>query len=692
MTPARLRRATLLAAAAAASLLPAAAAQGATSARPVVREARADGPAGWRSSRRPVALAHVAAGSSVASTVVRGGQQPPDRQSPPPAADAHEAGSAGGQTDGVPNRAGDPSPSIAPAAEESGVTPPDRDQRERSSQSTPGGGPAQDSSSVLPAPMPAGDATPTNPSSAQGSEVVSPDRERRPPPAVPADLADYVRARVADGDGAVEVASAAYARAFAAAPADPVVARHVFAAAVRAGDLSLADRAARDLAGTGEAPDDAALLALAAAATTRDTAAADAALTRLAAGPLASLAPALRGWAAFDARRDPQAALSPLPTDAVARRFVEEARALALVARGEVDAGLAALRPLLTDDRAGLDNRLAAARLLTGRGRRDAAAALLDGTDPSLIALRQAARDRPARPSLAFGAALLFTRVASDLASGPPSSLSFTLLQAALRADPRHDRARLLLAAALAKDGAVDRALATLRDVPDDSAFARTAATWRIQILADAGRTAEALDAATQLAAGPAPESDAVRRLADLHADMDRPDLAAPLYRLLLDRAGTAATGAMWLRYGAALDQAGQWPAARDALDRAVALAPDDPFVLNYLGYSLIDHGERVAAAQAMLVRAAAMRPDDPAIADSLGWAWFRRGDVARALPLIEGAAAAAPGDAEIGEHLGDLYWRLGRRFEARYAWTAARQAATGAAADRLARKVADGL
>ncbi|MBV8238863.1 MAG: tetratricopeptide repeat protein, partial [Sphingomonas sp.] len=147
-----------------------------------------------------------------------------------------------------------------------------------------------------------------------------------------------------------------------------------------------------------------------------------------------------------------------------------------------------------------------------------------------------------------------------------------------------------------------------------------------------------------------------------------------------------------WLQYAASLDGGGDWPAARTALLRAQSIAPDEPAVLNYLGYGDVTHGGDVPKALAMLERASALRPTDAAITDSLGWAWYRTGNVAKALPLLERAAQASPDNAEIGEHLGDAYWAAGRRYEARYAWRAAQVVADAKDRDRLATKIADGL
>jgi Flp pilus assembly protein TadD len=503
-------------------------------------------------------------------------------------------------------------------------------------------------------------------------------------------VAAYLRARVADADGRVALAARDYDAALRGTAADPLVAIRAYREAVRAGDYPLADRAAAVLAARGVLPSDAPLLALAAAAQAKDRAAIARAFAALDATPLRILSAPLKAWAAFDDGQDPLAPLATLPTDAVARRFAQESRALILIAQGKGAEGIAALRPLLGNDQSSTDTRIAAARLLIGRGQKAAARALLVGDAPPVMALRDRPKARVA-PGLDFGISWLLTRVASDLAAGKPGGIGYTLVQSALRVDPGNDRARLLLAGALSTDGATDRALAVLDQVDRRGIYAEPALSGRVQILAQAEREEEALRLARPLADARNAAPGAQQQLADLYLQRDRASDAVPLYRRLAERGG--ADWSDWLQYGAALDRAGDWPAARLALEQAYARAPDQPLVLNYLGYALVEHGERMADAQAMLERAAHLRGNDPAITDSLGWALFRRGDVSRALPLIERAAAADPTNAEIGEHLGDVYWHVGRRFEARYAWTAARATAdTPAVAERLTGKIATGL
>src|SRR3546814_661180 len=116
----------------------------------------------------------------------------------------------------------------------------------------------------------------------------------------------------------------------------------------------------------------------------------------------------------------------------------------------------------------------------------------------------------------------------------------------------------------------------------------------------------------------------------------------------------------------------GDWGRAEPDLRKAMELAPDQAVVLNYLGYALLDRNLNLDEAQRLIEKASALRPRDGAITDSLAWVYFQRGDFLRAIALLEQAVQVAPAEPTINEHLGDAYWRIGRKYEARYSWRAA--------------------
>jgi tetratricopeptide (TPR) repeat protein len=124
---------------------------------------------------------------------------------------------------------------------------------------------------------------------------------------------------------------------------------------------------------------------------------------------------------------------------------------------------------------------------------------------------------------------------------------------------------------------------------------------------------------------------------------------------------------------GIAYERDKQWPLAETDFKHALDLYPDQPLVLNYLGYSWVDRGEHLDEAFKMLRQAVALRPEDGYVVDSLGWAHYKLGDYEEAVKDLERALELKPADATINDHLGDAYWRIGRKLEAKFQWNHAR-------------------
>jgi tetratricopeptide (TPR) repeat protein len=103
-------------------------------------------------------------------------------------------------------------------------------------------------------------------------------------------------------------------------------------------------------------------------------------------------------------------------------------------------------------------------------------------------------------------------------------------------------------------------------------------------------------------------------------------------------------------------------------LRRVMQIDPKHAHAHNALGYSLADRGLRLDEARALIVRALELMPGDPFITDSLGWVEFRQGNLEEARRLLQQAWAGRP-DAEIGAHLGEVLWVMGRRDEALGIW-----------------------
>ena len=119
-----------------------------------------------------------------------------------------------------------------------------------------------------------------------------------------------------------------------------------------------------------------------------------------------------------------------------------------------------------------------------------------------------------------------------------------------------------------------------------------------------------------------------------------------------------------WVVYyfrGICYERSKQWPLAEGDFKIALELFPDQPLVLNYLGYSWVDQGVNLDEGMRMIRRAVEQRADDGYIVDSLGWAYYRMGDFENAVKHLEQAVELKPEDPTINDHLGDAYWRVGR-------------------------------
>ena len=163
-------------------------------------------------------------------------------------------------------------------------------------------------------------------------------------------------------------------------------------------------------------------------------------------------------------------------------------------------------------------------------------------------------------------------------------------------------------------------------------------------------------------------------RAGDLNRFNGRLDVARKLFDQVI-AADTARGRADWMvLYARATvrNEAADWAGAEEDLKAAMAIEPDRPELLNYLGYGWIKQGKRIEEGLALITRAAESRPDQGYIVDSLGWAHYQLGHYDVAIEHLERAAELSPIEPEILDHLGDAYWRAGRQDEARFEWLAA--------------------
>lgn len=286
------------------------------------------------------------------------------------------------------------------------------------------------------------------------------------------------------------------------------------------------------------------------------------------------------------------------------------------------------------------------------------------------LARVEAGRRPPARLRPTEGAARASFGPAAALAAQADMDLTLIYLRIVQRLDPDYGPTRTLLAGQLERIGLPDAALAEYDAVPDGP-FRMGADIDRIWLMARTSRLEDATVMARQLF-GETGDNEARLILADLLRVQGECSEAEGLYADVIEDKRASDEPDDW-RYhyfrAACLHDLDRWDEAEPEFEAALALAPHEAQVLNYLGYMWIDRGENLDEAFTMVARAAALEPESGYIIDSLGWAHYRLGDYEAAVRELERAASLEPGNATANYHLGDAYWQVGRLIEARFQW-----------------------
>jgi tetratricopeptide (TPR) repeat protein len=189
------------------------------------------------------------------------------------------------------------------------------------------------------------------------------------------------------------------------------------------------------------------------------------------------------------------------------------------------------------------------------------------------------------------------------------------------------------------------------------------------------GRSAEATKRLQEIVAADPKDIDALSALGGLQRSAKNFADAAQTYDkaiALLDKPDRSNWTLFYFR-AICFERTKQWPKAEADFKKALELFPDQPLVLNYLGYSWVDQGVNLDEAFKMLRRAVDLRPTDGYVVDSLGWANFKLGHYEEATRELEKAIELKPADPVVNDHLGDAYWRMGRKLDAHFQWNHAR-------------------
>lgn len=485
------------------------------------------------------------------------------------------------------------------------------------------------------------------------------------------------RSALANGEGAT---GAAYlAEVSKLTPEQPTVKQQTFMAALISGDL---DDAARTVpTGEGVPPvigEAGALVAVVQTFANGDARRAYAMLNERPIQPPHALGAFLiKPWIAAEARDWDFALTDPSAGSAnEAGQLLRFNRAQLLEIRRRHDEAGEAYKALVTLAPTQTIFRVGYGAFLERRGQRDEALAVYRAAPNSGAATifapaiaRVDARGRaPKLITIREGAAQALNNAAAILAGQGGEEFAAVYLRMALNVAPS-DGLRMKLGEALVDAKLMDAARQAYGQVSDEDPLVYAIARTQIGLSLAQDDQFEAALAEYQKAYAAVPDNPGLAmQVAGMLLQLERFDESlAILNAPILAGAGQSAE-THFLR-GAAYESAGRIPEAEAELALALQLQPNNPTVLNYLGYLWVDSGTRVAEGAAMIAKAHAAEPNDGNIQDSLGWAQFRQGQYDIAVDTLEQAVAKEPANAEINDHLGDAYWQVGRQREAGFQW-----------------------
>src|SRR5579872_271894 len=274
------------------------------------------------------------------------------------------------------------------------------------------------------------------------------------------------------------------------------------------------------------------------------------------------------------------------------------------------------------------------------------------------------------------GAAEALYGIGSTLTRRGGEDLALVYLQLALYLVPNHPMALLSLADLYESVKKPAMAIKIYERVPASSPLKRNAQIQLAIDLDSADRTDEAIKILKSVTAEDSKDLEAIMALGNLERGRKKFGDCGATYSRGIDvlPAGNDKANSVWYYYrGICEERSKQWGKAEADMKKALELQPDQPHVLNYLGYSWIDQGVNLDEGMKMIKRAVEQRPDDGYIVDSLGWAYYRIGNYEEAVKNLERAVDLKPEDPTINDHLGDAYWRVGRTLEAKFQWAHAR-------------------
>ncbi len=302
---------------------------------------------------------------------------------------------------------------------------------------------------------------------------------------------------------------------------------------------------------------------------------------------------------------------------------------------------------------------------------------LASSYDPLVDLKKRIETNEPVEPVIADlkrGAAETLYVLGQAINRGEGQQVAVLYFQLARALDPENPRVLVALAGIAERGERYADAIAYYRAVPAASALRRTA---DLQVGLDlwADEKKDEAKAHLERAVATYPNDlQAYLALADImSAAKDYPAMSRALdTAVTIAERESAENWNLYYQRGIAYERTKQWPKAEADFRKALELSPEQPQVLNYLGYSWVDMNQNLEDGLKMIRTAVELRPNDGYIIDSLGWAYYRLGRFGDAVNELERAVLLTPADPTINDHLGDAYWQVGRTREARFQWSRA--------------------
>ncbi len=269
------------------------------------------------------------------------------------------------------------------------------------------------------------------------------------------------------------------------------------------------------------------------------------------------------------------------------------------------------------------------------------------------------------------GMAEAYLALAAALRQQDATDYALLLLQLSLGVRPDFTPARLLMSDIMGSAKHTANALRILAPVGSDDPLLPLVQLRRAALQEQLGNTDAAMQTLDAVARLYPDQPTPLAQMGDILRMNGRFSEAVSAYDRAIARIPNPGPNDWPLFYdrGIALERSKQWPKAEADFEFALQLAPDQPYVLNYLGYSWAEQGRNLSHAHQMIERALQLRPNDGSIIDSLGWVQLRQGDTGNAVHQLEHAVELDPEDSTINGHLGDAYWAAGRKLEAEFQW-----------------------